>query len=229
MSDDPIPFVSPTPTAPTVSATENAAAQKFENLRSYITGGIIGFFLVFIVWGGITLAAELSQKKLQREYLSLTDDASRANFAKRNINNPLGGLVLLGQANEYYSQGNYAAAKAAYSQAIGSGLKIQPVLLEQAILGEAFSTCALDAAKGLESLAAIAKNPDLMQSTRAYAACELAGYYAGKNDFKQARDYLQLMKTLKDARAWQRQVAVFGEMYPELKDKDNVKLQSSKQ
>ena len=189
-------------------------------------GGLVAAVLVFIVWGGITLAAEMGQKKLQREYLALTDDASRATFAKRNINHPLGGLVLLGQANEYYMSGNYAAAKAAYSQAVMSGLKIQPVLLEQAILGEAFSTYALDTARGLEALKVIAKNPNLMQSTRAYAACELAGYYAQKNDFKQAKDYMQLIKTLKEARPWQRQVAMLGEIHPELKD--NGKLPSSK-
>ena len=202
----------------TQQAEEAASSSKFETLKTSFIGLVIGAVAVFIVWGGLTFAAEMSQKQIQKEYLALGDDMSRASFAKRHMNHPLGGLVLLGQANEYYNNGNYAAAQQAYAQATQSGLKTEPVLLEQAVLGQAFASYALDPAKGLGALKEIAQNPTLLQSTRAYAAAELAGYYANKGDFKQAKDYMQLVKTFKEAKAWQHQISTIGEVYPLLKE-----------
>ena len=212
MQTDPVttPVSNPQPTQP---------AWDYENLRSYFIGGAIGFAAIFIIWGGITLAADLSQKQVQKEYLSLTDDASRAVFVKRYATHPLGALVLLGQANDYYGNGDYAAAQTAYAQVATSGLKNQPILLEEALLGQAFSSYALDSTKGIAALKAIAQNPALMQSTRAYAATELAGYYAKSGDFKQAKDYIQLVKTFKSAQPWLRQTASLGAIYPQLAEK----------
>ena len=208
-----------TPTSQQAMPTPEAERQKFENLRGLFIGGVILAVLIFVGWGGATLMAEMSQKQIQREYLSLTDEASRGSFAKRHGDHPMGGLVLLGQANEYYNNGNYAAAKTAYAQVVISGLKLQPsyaVFAEQAMLGQAFSSYALDPAKGLAELKGIAENTALMQSTRAYAACELAGSYAAKNDFKSAGDYLQLIKTFNYAKPWQHQASTIAEIYPEL-------------
>ncbi len=199
---------------PTPPADDSLSLEK---LRPYFLGAAIALVLFFVTWGGIMLFTELAIKKVQKEYLALTDDASRMAFAKRNVEHPLGGLVLLEQANKYYSNGDYAAARSAYAEALASGLKSQPVLWQQALLGEAFASYALDTPKGIEALAKIAQNSTLLEGTRAHAAAELAGYYAETKDFAKSRDYVRLLKTFKDARPWAMQAESLEEVYPELR------------
>lgn len=220
----------PTPNAPAPvnnstpapSAAHNPAAQaeadarKLSNLWNYFLGIVAAAAVILVVWGGLAIGSEISQRELSREYLSLQDDAGRAAFVKRHLNHPLGGLVLLSQAHKYYQESNYAAAQSAYEQVLASGLKSQPILQEQAALGKAFATYALDTQKGLAELKALAMNTSLMQSTRAYAAHELAGYWAQKGEWKQAKDYVTLLKTLKDIGPWERQAQMLEDIYPQL-------------
>lgn len=201
---------------PTPVSTQTPDADTPAPWMNYLWGAFLGLVAVFVVWGGITLAADVTRKQIQKEYLMLTDEASRASFARRHANHPLGGMVLLSQAHDYYTQGNYAAAKEAYAKAVGSGLKKEPILHEEAMLGEAFSTYALDTQQGLAALKTIAQNTQLMETTRAHAAAELLGYYAAQADWTQARDYWSLIKTLPNARPWQQHVAHLGEIYPQL-------------
>lgn len=216
MQEAPTPAPTPLQTVPTNAlATDDA---KFETLRSYFIGAIAVAIVIFVVWGGFTLVAEISQRQLNREYLLATDDAARAAFIKNHRNHPLGGMMLLAQAHEYYNQGNYAAAKDAYTEVLSSGLKHQPILLEQAQLGLAFTNHALNEKEGLAALKILAMNPQLTQGTRAYAATELAGYWAKNGDIKQAKEYLQLSKTFKDARPWQQQTLMLEEIYPALSE-----------
>jgi tetratricopeptide (TPR) repeat protein len=192
---------------------------SFEHIRTLFIGTIAAFVIVFIVWGGITLASQAQEKQVQKEYLTINSTASGESFAKMHLEHPLGGLVLLKQADEYYTNGNYAAAKSAYEKVVSSGLKSQPALAEQAILGAAFSSYYLNPDKGLQELKGVAENTALTQSSRAYVATELAGYYAQKGLFKQAKDYLQLVKTMKSAAAWQSQGETLAQIYPELAEK----------
>lgn len=183
---------------------------------NYLWGAFIALVVIFLCWGGLTLMAEVSRQQIQKEYLLLTDDASRASFAKRHANHPLGGLVLLGQAHDYYASGNYAAAKEAYAKAEASGLKNEPILHEEAVLGLAFSAFALNTDQGLAALKTIAQNTQLMDSTRAHAAAELLGYWIAQADWSQARDYWALLKTLPNAKPWQQHVSHLAEVYPQL-------------
>lgn len=207
----------------TLSKTNSTTATTTSNFNepadwvSYLSGAGVALLVVFIIWGGVTITGEMTQKKIQAEYLNLTDEASRASFSKRYSAHPLGGLVLLGQAHNYYEDGNYTAAQAAYAQAAKSGLKNQSVFYEEALLGEAFSSYRVDEKKGLEALKTLAQNNKLMDSTRALAAYELAGYWVQKNDTKQAKDYLALIRVLKNARPWQIQAESLTEIYPALK------------
>jgi|GEM_PF-2190809 hypothetical protein len=198
-----------------------SASRKTESIGFIFWGVVAAFAIIFVVWGGITLAGQSQEKQLQREYLAMNDStASEESFAKMHLDHPLGGLVLLRQANKYYTSGNYAAAKAAYEKVTISGLKDQPALVEQAILGGAFSAFALDPAKGLQELKSVAENTSLTQTSRAYVAEELMGYYAQKGDFKTAKDYQQLVKSLKGSPAWQHQADAIAQMYPELASKE---------
>ncbi len=209
-----------TPTTSPSTPTQNLYTDTPPAWMNYLWGAFVALVALFLVWGGLTLMADMSRRQIQKEYLLLTDDASRASFAKRHANHPLGGLILLGQAHDYYASGNYAAAKEAYAKAVNSGLKNEPVLNEEAILGEAFSTFALNTDQGLAALKAIAQNTQLMDTTRAHAAGELLGYWAAQakttGDWSQARDYWALMKTFKNAKPWQQHVAPLGEIYPQL-------------
>lgn len=199
----------------TVSAPTQVA-HSIANWQSYLLPIGVALLVVFLVWGGTTMAAEMIHRQVQKEYLNLTDDASRINFAKRRSAHPLGGLVLLGQAHDYYEAGNLAAAKEAYEAASKSGLKREPVMLEEALLGIAFTSYRLDEQKGLEALKALAQNPERMDSTRAHAAGELLGYWVEKQDWKQAKDYWALIKTLKNSGPWQQHYSVFAQLYPQL-------------
>lgn len=208
------------PSSTTPTSTPSMPAGTPPPWMNTVWGVVIGLIVAFVVWGGATMLSDVMNQQVQKEYLLLTDDASRASFARRHLNHPLGGLVLLGQAHDYYAQGNYAAAKEAYEKAVMSGLKKEPVLHQEAMLGLAFATYALNPQEGLAALKTIAQNSELMDTTRAHAAAELLGYYAAqaktKADWKQARDYWQLIQTLQNAKPWQQHVEHLGEIYPQL-------------
>jgi hypothetical protein len=153
---------SPTPDAP--------QPVEMAHIKKIAIAVALGLLAILLVWGGATVAAEMTQKQIQKEYLAATDESARASFAKRHGRHPLGGLVLLGQAHSYYNSGNYAAALGAYTSA-QAGLKTQPILAEQALLGEAFAQYYLDSAKGLEHLRQIAMDNTLLESTRALCRC----------------------------------------------------------
>jgi len=171
---------------------------------------------VIIIWGGLTYAAEAAEKQVQKEYLRLNDKASRIAFAKRHIKHPMGGLVWMDLAYGYYNQGDYQAAADAYKQAQNSGLISHVIFREQAQLGEAFSILKIDEKKGFDMLEGIAKNSEMMDATRAYAAYELASYAATQKQWQKAKDYVALIKTFSNANPWKRQAEVFAEIYPEM-------------
>jgi hypothetical protein len=202
----------PLPTTPAPKASEIT----WESVKPWVTGTLTLLLAAAVIAAAIVWLGESTENHIRKEYAQLTDEASRTNFAKRYPTHPLGGLVLLGQANGYYAQGNYAAANAAFAKA-SLALKNEPVLGEQAKLGEVFSQYYLDPAKGLPLLKEMAANTALMESTRGYAAYELLSKALFDKDWDGARNYATLLKALKTTGIWQRQVATLSEIYPQLK------------
>lgn len=203
--------------------TENLSVEQSMDLDSFwakYRGVVVSICVVVvaiaIIWGGLTYAADAAQKQVQKEYLRLNDKASKIAFAKRQALHPLGGLVMLDLAYEYYSEGNFQAAADTYKQAQESGLHKESALLEQALLGEIFSIVKLDKTEGLKRLEAVAKNTELLDATRGYAIYELAGLAIAQKSWQKAKDYIMLLNNLTYAKSWKRQAAVFADIYPQL-------------
>ncbi len=206
--------------APAAQSTpaQTPAPKSFDwdTLKPWVVGGAIVVVLALLIAGLVVVLGEMTENRIRKEFTQLTDEASRTNFAKRYAAHPLGGLVLLGQANKYFAQGNYAAAQTAFNQAANGGLLANPVLDEQAKLGEAFSQYYLDPAKGLSELEKLAQDATLLDSTRAYAAYELMSKAIYDKDLTLAGQYAALIRTLPNAATWQQQLVTLSQIYPEL-------------
>jgi len=203
--------------------TENLNATPSMDLDSFwakYRGVVVSVCVVVvaavIIWGGLTYAADAAQKQVQKEYLRLEDKASKVAFAKRQTLHPLGGLVMMDLGYGYYQEGNYQAAIDSFKNAQQSGLRKQPELAQQALLGEIFATIKIDKAEGLKRLEEVAKNSELLDATRGYAIYELAGLAISQKQWGKAKDYIMLLNNLTYAKAWKRQAAIFGDIYPQL-------------
>ena len=78
--------------------TPSSSHLSWQTLKPWVLGVLGVATLITLVTGTVLTLGEAAQNRIQSEYMQITDEASRANFAKRHSQHPLGGLVLLQQA-----------------------------------------------------------------------------------------------------------------------------------
>lgn len=176
-----------------VTVDENYLAPSFEDrLRIFWeknSGAVLAacalVLVVILAKGGYEIYTARQEKAVAAAYAAATTGEQLASFVAANSGHVLGGLAQLRLADEAYSAGKYAEARASYEKA--SGILKSNTFGERARVGAAISTVlAGSAAEGEAALKQLSADITLAKLVRAEATYHLASLAAAAGNAAEA-------------------------------------------
>ncbi len=193
MSSTPSPSPSSGDDRNLITVDENYLAPTFEDrLRLFweknsraVLAGIALVLVVILAKGGYEIFSAQREKSVAADYAVATTDEQLKAFVAGHSDHVLGGLAQLRLADNSYSAGNYADARAAYEKA--AGILKTNTFGQRARLGAAVSAVQSGAvADGENALKQLSSDLNLSTLVRAEATYNLALLAAGAGNAAEA-------------------------------------------
>lgn len=171
--------------------------------------------LVVIGVQGVKFYKQHQVKKLQDSYLEAKIEGTELEFAEAHAMEPLSGVVWLEAGDSAYDKQDYAQAKVYYEKSVKALRKT--LLKGRGRMGIAMSEImGGDESVGKDLLADIVYDKQAMGVLRGQAAYQLALLALELKDYKEASEFLDMIKHIPDSGIWEQKGLVLADSTPEL-------------
>lgn len=180
-----------------------------------IFGGIAAAAAILVGIQTIRYFQERHESKISQEFGLAQDVAAWETFIRENRDHQLTGLAQVRIGNQYFSDGKFAEAVAAYEQALPE--LENSLFAQRARLAKGVAQIRSGQSEaGIATLLQLADDPQSFTSNRGEAAYTAAVALAEKGDFAAARDALAKIDLLKDNENWAFRAQTLRDRVPEL-------------